>query len=306
MAAPSRADRRTAARAAAGLVDHTLALLARARAAGLPVTQARTVDVLRALATLDLSAPDDYRLGLRVNLVASREDEILFDRVYAEYWDAAGPDEGYRLVPGELIQGRLDAGRANEAHREMLTGAEAYAAEEVRRRADLAPRWDPAAPPLAEVIRELARRLATRRSRRRRPARHGARIDLRQSLRASVRHGLELLTLARTSPRVRKTRIVLLCDVSGSMDVFNPFLLQLMFGLQQALEASRTLVFSTRVSEIPAQLRRRKVAAVLEDVAERVQHWSGGTDIGAALAARMPAFDASALHALVKGLRTLR
>ena len=148
-----------------------------------------------------------------------------------------------------------------------------------------APAWDPDAPPLAQVIQDLARRLATRPSRRKQPARHGARIDLRRSLRRSVRHGLDLVELARSQRKTRKTRIVMLCDVSGSMDAFNPFLLQLMFGLQQALKSSRTVVFSTQVSEITQSLRRRSIDETLREMSDKVRHWSGGTDIGAALGA---------------------
>ena len=76
----------------------------------------------------------------------------------------------------------------------------------------------------------------------------------------------------------------MLCDVSGSMDAFNPFLLRLMFGLQQALKNSRTLVFSTHVTEITALLRRRSVQDTLREVGESVRQWSGGTNIGGALA----------------------
>jgi uncharacterized protein with von Willebrand factor type A (vWA) domain len=92
------------------------------------------------------------------------------------------------------------------------------------------------------------------------------------------------MPLARVEPKTRKTRIVMLCDVSGSMDAFNPFLLRLMFGLQQALANSRTLVFSTHVTEITASLRRRSVQETLREVGDTVSHWSGGTHIGGALA----------------------
>lgn len=271
---------------AQNLLGHTLALCRAARAAGLSVTHARTIDVVRALEFIDWHLVDDYRLALRANLVTSREDEILFERVFDAYWGTTKPDYegGAIMARSEMLRGDLDAGRANEAHREMLTEADAFGAEEVARRANLALRWDPQAPPLQEVIRELARRLATRPSRRTQAARHGRRIDLRRSIRRSVRYGLDLIELARTQRKIRRTRIVLLCDVSGSMDAFNPFLLQLMFGLQQVLKSSRTLVFSTRVSDITSLLRRRSVGAVLDEIADRVRHWSGGTDIGSALA----------------------
>ena len=268
------------------LMAHTFALCAAAREAGLVVTQARAIDVFRALETVAWRNADDYRLALRVNLASSREDEILFERVFRRYWGERGdePSGDYILARSEFIAGTLPAGRSHEAHRDMLTESDAFAAEEVQRRANLALRWDEDAPPLADVIRELARRLATRPSRRVAPGRHGGRVDLRRSIRRNVRHGLDLIELARVKPKTRKTRIVMLCDVSGSMDAFNPFLLQLMLGLQQALKSSRTVVFSTRTTEITALLRRRSVAETLTDVADKVRHWSGGTDIGAALA----------------------
>ncbi|MEE8147107.1 MAG: VWA domain-containing protein, partial [Longimicrobiales bacterium] len=121
-------------------------------------------------------------------------------------------------------------------------------------------------------------------SRRVKPALRGRRVDLRRSLRRNTGHGMELLELRRTKRRIRKTRFVLLCDVSGSMDTYNPFLLELMFGIQKVLKGSRTVVFSTRATEISAMLSQRSVAETLRDVARRARHWSGGTDIGEALA----------------------
>ena len=269
------------------LLGHTLELCRAARAAGLAVTPARAIDVVRALAVIEWHNVDDYRVALRANLAASRADEQLFDQVFARYWHGGyAPESGdYILARSELIRGELDAGRSQEAHRDMQSATESYAAAEVERSANLALRWDPDAPPGAEFIRVLARRLATRPSRRLQPARHGQRIDLRRSIRRNVRVGLDLIELSRVEKKTRKTRMVMLCDVSGSMDAFNPFLLQLMFGLQQALKQSRTLVFSTRSTEITPYLRRRSVAETLAEIGRTVRHWSGGTDIGAALAA---------------------
>ncbi len=269
------------------LIAQTLALCHAAREAGLPVSQARAIDVFRALSVIEWANPDDYRIAVRTNLVASRADEILFDRVFATHFDRrpVDYDGDHIMAHSELLHGNLDVGRSHEGHREMLTEADTFGSEEVARRANLAARWDPDAPPLQEVIRELARRLATRPSRRSQAARHAPRIDLRRSMRRSVRHGLDLVELARVTAKTRKTRLVMLCDVSGSMDAFNPFLLQLMFGVQHALKGSRTLVFSTQVSEITHYLQRRSVGETLVEISDKVRHWSGGTDIGAALGA---------------------
>ncbi len=276
----------SAAENADGLVQHTFGLCQAARDAGLTVTHARQIDVFRALKTIEWRNVDDYRIALRTNLASNRADEIAFENVFDAYWNAARDrDDGdYILARGELIRGSLDVGQTREAHRDMLTAEASFAGDEVMRNPDLALRWDPDAPPLDAVIRELAKRLATRPSRRLRESRRGRRIDLRRSIRRNIRHGLDLVELSHARHKTLKTRIVMLCDVSGSMDVFNPFLLQLMFGLQQALNGSKTFVFSTRVSEITALLRRRSVADTLAEISRTVHHWSGGTDIGTALA----------------------
>ena len=269
-----------------GLVRHTFGLCQAARDAGLAVTHARQIDVFRALKSIEWRNVGDYSLALRTNLASGRDEEILFERVFKAYWDAAteGEDGDYILARGELIRRSLDAGQSREAHRDMLSESASFAGDEVMRNPNLAMRWDPDAPPLEKIIRELAKRLATRPSRRLRQSRHGRRVDLRRTVRRNIRHGLDLLELSHAQRKTLKTRIVMLCDVSGSMDVFNPFLLQLMFGLQQALRSSRTFVFSTRVSEITALLRRRSVAETLAEISRTVHHWSGGTDIGTALA----------------------
>lgn len=267
------------------LLETTLALCRRARAGNLAVTPARVLDIVRALPAIDFLNPDDYRLALRANLAGSREEEAIFDRLFAAHFqggEAAGRPFASRLR-GESMQGRMGH-HEKLLDQEVVTPAASFSAQTSARAPELEHRWDPDAPPLDKLIRELARQLATRPSRRQAPARHGPRIDLRRSIRRNTRHGLDLLQLARVAPRTRKTRIVMLCDVSGSMDAFNPFLLRLMFGLQQALPGARTLVFSTHVTEITGLLKRRSVPDALRAVSDTVSQWSGGTDIGGALA----------------------
>ena len=263
----------------------TLELCRLAKAAHLPVSQGRLIDVVRALEIVDWGVEQDVRLALRCNLASSRVEEIIFDRIFQRYWhgqDTLDEEGDYKPWRGELIRGDKQYGE-NRAHEDMLTDVAHYGGEEKERQTNLSARWDPDAPPLEQIIRELARRLATRPSRRVCAAPNGKRIDIRRSVRRNTRHGMDLLELARTKRRPRKTRLVLLSDVSGSMDAFNPFLLQLMLGLQQALKNSRTLVFSTRVTEITSQLRSLSVQETLAQLAATVKHWSGGTDIGGAL-----------------------
>lgn len=266
------------------VASHTLNICSAARNAGLVITPARSIDVFKTLSCIDISNKDEYQLALRLNLASTKEEEIIFDRVFNGYWNNTSESEGdYILANSEMIKGSLDAGLSNEGHRDMISESDSFSEAAVARKANLRMRWDPLAPPLHKLIRELSRRLATRPSRRSQNGLHGAKIDIRKSVRKSVPFGMELINLSRTTPKVRKTRIVLLCDVSGSMDVFNPFLLQLMLGVQKTLKNSRTIVFSTQTNDITPLLRGHDVVEVLAKVAKTVRHWSGGTNIAKAL-----------------------
>ncbi|MCC7120413.1 MAG: VWA domain-containing protein [Gammaproteobacteria bacterium] len=268
----------------AAIVARTLGFFARLRDAGLPVPPARSVDALKALTVIDSLDERDYRLTLRVNVVASREQEQVFDRIFDEHFHGASDTRRVpRGIRGEVMQGRLGH-HEKTLDQEVTADPGQFTPQDVGRELDLLARWDSDAPPLEAVIRDLARRLATRPSRRTQADRRGARVDLRRSIRRNTRHGLELVDLTRSARRQRRTRLVMLCDVSGSMDTFNPFLLRLMLGLQQLMKNSRTLVFSTHVTDITAALRTRSVADSLREVGMQVSHWSGGTDIGGALA----------------------
>ena len=265
------------------LLARTLELCRLAKEAGLGVTPGRVIDVARSLRSIQFVNEDDFRLALRTNLASSRAEEHRFDRVFNAYWYGAAENEGYRLgVQTELLRGDFDQG-VQEAHRDILGQLEDSSAQETHRDLNLTARWDEEAPPIEHTVRALAKRLATRPSRRLKPSPRGRRIDLRGTLRRNMRHGMDMLELARVHRRVRKTRLVLLCDVSGSMDAFNPFLLQLMLGVQKELKNARTVVFSTAVTEITSVLRRRSVQHTLQQIGETVRHWSGGTDIGGAL-----------------------
>jgi uncharacterized protein with von Willebrand factor type A (vWA) domain len=133
---------------------------------------------------------------------------------------------------------------------------------------------------IRRVAARLVRQMAARPSRRWRPALRGARINLRQLMRRSLRTGGDVVELTYRERRLRKTKLVLLCDVSGSMDLYSRFLLQFLYALQNCFARVETFVFSTRLSRITDQLRRRPYAVALHRLSAGVDDWSGGTRIG--------------------------
>src|SRR5207247_6817079 len=124
-------------------------------------------------------------------------------------------------------------------------------------------------------------RSAENRTRRLPPSRTG-RIDLRRSARRAIRSSGELMTLFRRKPRVRRRPLVLICDVSGSMERYSRLLMIFAHAIARR-EDLEAFVFSTRLTRITRMLRQRDLDRALDSVSKRVHDFSGGTRIGDAL-----------------------
>ena len=105
-------------------------------------------------------------------------------------------------------------------------------------------------------------------------------VDMRRSVKKSVRTGGEVLQLYRKKRKIQKTQIILICDVSGSMDSYSQFLIQFLYSLQSEIKSLRTFVFSTRLSDATPYLRHKDVNQALKRLSLEVHDWSGGTQIG--------------------------
>jgi uncharacterized protein with von Willebrand factor type A (vWA) domain len=134
------------------------------------------------------------------------------------------------------------------------------------------------------LVRQIVPALATAPSRRSEPSPAGS-IDVRRTVKGARRSAGEVVRLAHARRKVRKLRVVVLCDVSGSMDVYSSYLLQFFHALQGESAGVRTFVFSTRLHDVSSLLRRRRSEEVLAGLAGAVDTWSGGTAIGACLEA---------------------
>src|SRR5207247_1146800 len=103
---------------------------------------------------------------------------------------------------------------------------------------------------IAHLARRIVKRLAKRPSRRWQPVSKGPRINLRRSLRLSLKTGGELVELSYKRRKPKRTKLIVICDVSGSMDVYSRLLLQFIYGLQNSFARVETFVFSTSLSRI--------------------------------------------------------
>lgn len=137
----------------------------------------------------------------------------------------------------------------------------------------------------ARLARRIVRRLARNPSRRWKPVRSGPRVHLRRTLRQSLKTGGELVELSFKQRRPKRTKLVVVCDVSGSMDSYSRLLLQFVYGLQNSFARVETFVFSTSLARITMHLKNRTYRRALARLSTQVRGWSGGTLIGASIAA---------------------
>jgi len=284
-------------------LSHALvAFVALLRRNALPITPLQTLDAVRALDHLDVGDRDELARGLRVVFVTRPEEAPIFDRCFEAFWrprseaDAVAealagpgvpePGEGPGLESQGARSERLALEGWGEEGQEEETGEPlgVPAASELEAIAtrDFSTFGADQLDELLRITVQIARRLARRVSRRRRPVRRRGRVDLRRTLRANLTRG-EIIELRYRQRKRRKVRLVLLCDVSGSMDLYSRFLLQFLFALQHVFSRVETFTFSVRLTHVSDVLRARSYRDVLRRLQE-VRDWSGGTKIGESLA----------------------
>ncbi|MCB1016581.1 MAG: VWA domain-containing protein, partial [Acidimicrobiales bacterium] len=230
----------------------------------------------------------------RVTLVGDRSELATFDRVVAEVLGAPPPSSpgGEPLAPSAPpvalavpTEGRgPDGDDAGED--DGVDGAErlraAASVEERLRHTDFDEWTEAERERLRTLVGGLPVVAPSRPGRRHRPARHGHRDDVRATLRRAHRTGGDPVVRARRRRTVRPRRLVLLADVSGSMEAYSRAYLWL---LHRAVRGARAeaFVFATRLSRLTVPLREADPDAALAQAAALAPDWSGGTRIGEAL-----------------------
>lgn len=268
------------------------------RAHGVGVGAGEQQDALKALARIDLSRREQFRLALRATLSKTPREQQIFDRLFLPYWHGeselgqearAGEDrlpdpQVHRLPEGEARHPSLNDWSSPEEALDTEPEATAtYSPLEVLGQKDFSQFQADELPAVSAAIQQIARLLAQDLNRRYRQVRHGGRLDLRRTIRYSLRRGGEVIDLALRRHRFQRLRLVLLCDVSRSMDLYSQFFIQFIYAFQHQYRSIETFVFSTRLHRVSDILRRGPLEKALQELPQRVPDWSGGTKIGRSL-----------------------
>jgi uncharacterized protein len=277
--------------------------------AGLPVVPARAADLARALALVRPVSRRRLYFTARAVLVADPLQVPVFDAVFAEVFggvrdDAAPLADTAHAAAAEGDDRSVPAPRTVEGGAEPSPGG-VFAAARPRPESDddetvdvpVAAASDEerltqrsfdtlAADELARLYELMARlRLATptRRTRRHERGRHGQHVDMRRTLRRSLRTGGDPIRLARRRRRVARRRLVLLCDISGSMEPYARAYLQFLTCARGAGPNAEAFVFATRLTRVTRALASRRPERAMARAAQAAPDWSSGTRIGDAL-----------------------
>lgn len=296
----SAVDRFSAVRSQ-GVLPNVLAFGRVLKQVGIMVGLSQVMDASRSVGLVDIGRKSDFRAVLLANLVSQKEEIPVFDQVFDLFWQdaelerllAESMEDLPRQVSAQDVEAIEDAveeiyGESEGKEEESSADSDSspfptYSSLEGLIKKDFSEMGIEESRAVARALLLIATKIATQVSRRKKVQAKGDEVDLRRSLRRNLKYGGEMIQLVRRRRRIKKTRVVLLCDVSGSMDCYSRFLIQFMYGLQNELWGVETFVFSTSLSRITHLIRTKDIANALERISTSVLGWSGGTNIGRSL-----------------------
>jgi uncharacterized protein with von Willebrand factor type A (vWA) domain len=285
-------------------------------AAGLPVGPDRCERLARAVTVMEVASIAELRACALATMVSDPGQVSTFDRVFAALFGAPAPFREPSLPAEPAFQPASQDGGPSPTARTADPGAWPSGLPMLESTSPSADGEDPLAEApalrrvasdaerlrgrdftelsaaelqqLVSLMRELTLSVPPRRTRRYRPARDGKRPDLRRTLRQARRSGGEAIRFARRAPRAKPRRLIVLCDISGSMEPYARALLMLLYclnGGQLRAGQSRPEVFSfaTRLTRLTPALAAASPDTMLAKAGEAAPDWSGGTRIGAAV-----------------------
>lgn len=287
------------------LVENIVRFARLLRATGIPVGPGRALEAVRAVGAVGVASKSDLYWSLHATLVNRRDQREVFDQAFRMFWrdpklleramstllppSPVGDDKGEVEEPlRRVAEAFNNVDRAprpveQQEDEERFDAAMTFSEREILQKKDFE---QMSADEIARAQRAMARLVSPfpmRRTRRHRPDKRGRRLDHRATIRAMLRSGGDMATLAFKAPRVEEPPLVVLLDISGSMERYARMLLHFLHLLATDRARVQVFLFGTRLTNVTRAMRQKDVDKALSKIAELVEDWSGGTRIGACL-----------------------
>ncbi len=281
-----------------GKLTHNLILFGRVcRALGMNVTPNRMMDVGRALAHIQLGRKQDFYFALRTHLVTHPKEFAYFDEAFDIFWRR--PSDGFttlnlqslgeerrkkktQFLPPLESSPSENGSDSKELDPAMMALVPTYSRQERLRHKDFAEMSAEELEMAKRAIAKMPDSLGMRRTRRFENGR-GRQINMRRLMKDVIRKRGDVTQLPTHRRKEKPRPVVLLCDISGSMERYTRVLLHFMHTLAGSLYQVESFVYSTDITRITRQIRQKNVDAALEDVGQAVLQWGGGTMTGECL-----------------------
>ncbi len=260
------------------------------------------MDLISALDTIEIGKKSDFFYAARTLLVHEREDLPLFDEAFELFWRK--PAESWdmqwqgltrrRKPPGPIVthpplkEAAPPTNETDSTSGETISIIEVtrtYSDREILRHKNFAEMNAEESEAVKQMMSHLLWKVNQRRTRRRRPGK-GNWIDMRRTLRRSLHNEGEVFSWEYREPKLKPRPLVVIADISGSMERYTRLLLHFIYGMKAALsQPTEAFVFSTRLTRITRPLQTRDLDLALKNVGDLVNDWAGGTRIGESLKA---------------------
>ncbi len=284
-----------------GHILHSLTLFGEMlRRVGLEVGSGNMLDLVRATDHVSIGKRGEFFQAARSILVHRKQDLPIFDEAFQVFWrkpsdrtttmDLRSLGEQRRFRKPQVGTGRDEEpdgagaieGDPDDDSVQNVDLSRTYSAVEVLRQKDFSEFTSREMAEARLMMANLTWDLGRRRTRRLAPGQSGQ-LDLRRTMRRNLRYGGEFLEMAFKSRKDRPRSLVLICDVSGSMERYTRMLLQFIHTIAGGFQHLEAFLFATRLTRITRNLKYRSIDQSIDEVSKAVPDWAGGTRIGDAI-----------------------
>jgi uncharacterized protein with von Willebrand factor type A (vWA) domain len=256
------------------------------RSRGITITPDQVSDMARSLTLVDPSSRNQVYGALRALAITDPDQRIPFDEEFVKFFDLFAQPENSKQQSRVETKTTLQPvpRQANEApETDTQSQGGASAVENVAAR-DFADLDDDQLAEARRMVMAMMWQPTDVRTRRWSPARTGTQPDLRRTLRKTTRPEGDLMPMVHRRRRKRQRPLIIIADISGSMEKYADLFLVFAHAAQRRIDHVEVFTFSTELTRITDDLKRRDTRTALARVSASVRDWSGGTKIGEALA----------------------
>ena len=269
---------------------------------GVDVNSSNLMDLCRSFSYIDIRNKADFFAASKCTLISNRDSIDIFDAAFRQYWEqflppfsveqppVDEPDENEADKPDQSESKQHDEktdlkddGSDEQSSAESEPKQVGYSDKELLIKKDFGAMSEEEIEMAREIVNKLIAVLIHRKSKRFTPAKKAANLDFRRIYRQSMPYGEYCLKLHYKKHRIKKTRLLLFCDVSGSMERYSRFFIQLIYAMARKLSDLEVALFSTRMTNITPYLQSKFIDEVITHMSAQVHDWAGGTNIGGSL-----------------------